>query len=128
MWPDVELVVTRYLRARLGPGVRVVNELPSALETRLPLVCVILVDGDDDRITDAADVDVESYAATRTAMWELAERARSAMAAAEGTWVEGMVVDSVETIARPHPVTYSNPAVRKAVSTHRLTSRAQAPA
>ncbi|MFJ3084990.1 hypothetical protein [Streptomyces sp. NPDC086838] len=129
-WGDIELAATLILRTALTQA-RVVNELPADLEKKLPLVQVqILVGGGDDQVTDLALVDVDTFAPTRTAMWDLARDARAALLAAAGTHVPGasVVIDSVETNSRPAPVNYGNPAVRRATATYALTSRAQAPA
>ncbi|WP_437044468.1 hypothetical protein [Streptomyces angustmyceticus] len=129
MWGDVENAVAMWLRSQLGDGVRVVNELPTTLEKSLPLVQVQLLPGggDDDR-DDQAVVDVDTFAATRTAMWTVAERVRTAMLAAPGNVSGGVRIDRVTTDVRPGCVPYGNPALRRAVATYRLTSRAQAPA
>ncbi|MFD7319228.1 hypothetical protein [Streptomyces sp. NPDC059883] len=129
MWADIELTVMLWLRSQL-PGVRVTDELPDKVETRLPLIWVRVVGGGDDRISDTATVDVQAFAADRAAMWQLAERARAAMLAAGAQWVPGarVVIDTVDTIERPNEVPYGNPALRRAVASYALTSRAQASA
>lgn len=129
-WGDIEYAAMLVLRAGL-PSVRVVNELPTNLETQLPLVQVqILPGGGDDQVTDTALVDVDCFAGTRTNMWDLARKARAVLLAASGQHIPGarVVIDSVETSSRPAPVSYGNPAIRRAVATYALTSRAQAPA
>lgn len=129
-WGDIEYAATLILRVAL-PGARVVNELPADLDKKLPLVQVqILPGGGDDQVTDTALVDVDVFAATRTGMWDLARDSRAALLAASGQHVPGarVVIDSAETSSRPAPVSYGNPAIRRAVATYALTSRAQAPA
>ncbi|WP_329356969.1 hypothetical protein [Streptomyces anulatus] len=130
LWGDIEHAAALIVRTAM-PGTRVVNELPADLEKKLPLVQVqILPGGGDDGVTDTALVDVDTFAATRTAMWDLARDVRAALLAAAGTHVPGarVVIDTVETTSRPAPVSYGNPAIRRAVATYALTSRAQAPA
>lgn len=128
MWPDIELAVMLGLRPQLS-GVRVTDELPPQLETKLPLVLVQLVPGGgDNRIEDEAILDVAAFAADRAAMWALAERARTAMLRLNGSYAGGLRIDTVDTESRPGEVPYGNVAVRRAIATYRLTSRAQAPA
>ncbi|WP_326592851.1 hypothetical protein [Streptomyces brevispora] len=129
MWADIELALMKGLRPLL-PGVRVVDELPDKVETRLPLVSVQVAGGADDRVTDTVTVDIAAFAATRAAMWVLAEQARVAMHALAATHISGMglVIDTVETASRPVEVPYGNPALRRAIATYEVASRAQAPA
>ncbi|QBI53425.1 phage tail termination protein [Streptomonospora litoralis] len=132
-WPDAELVVTVYLAGELA-DVRLCNELPADLADVVPLIAVRRVPGGgDDRVTDEADVDVECFGADRGAAWVLTRRMRAAMHALGGTYVAlpdggGAVVDTADTDAGPGEVPYSNKAVRRTVTTYRLTARAQAPA
>lgn len=122
--PDIEYAATLWLRAR-HPGVRVVNELPSTLEQGLPLLLVAVVPGGgDDGVSGIAVLDVQSFAATRTAMWQLADGAHESMLAMRGQHAGGLAVDDVEPDALPGFVTYNNPAVRRAVASYRLTRRA----
>ncbi|MER7696165.1 hypothetical protein [Streptomyces sp. NPDC096095] len=127
LWADVELLVMTGLRPLL-PGVRVVDELPDRLETRVPLVSVLVVGGGDDEITDTATVDVAAFAATRAAAWALAEQTRRAMHALAATHNAGqkVVIDDVSTQERPAVVPYGNPAVRRAVATYAVSTRTRA--
>ncbi|MYR37047.1 hypothetical protein GTX14_09865 [Streptomyces sp. SID4944] len=124
MWADVELLVMTGLRPLL-PGVRVVDELPDKLETRVPLVQVLVVGGADDRVTDTATVDVVAFAATRAAVWALAEQTRVAMHTLAATHqpAQKAVIDDVTTAQRPTVVPYGNPAVRRAIATYALSAR-----
>lgn len=127
LWADVELLVMTGLRPLL-PGVRVVDELPDRLETRVPLVSVLVVGGTDDRITDSPTVDVICFAATRAETWALAEKSRRAMHALAATHDPGqkVVIDDVRTEERPAIVPYGNPAVRRAVATYTVSARTRA--
>lgn len=127
MWADIELAVMTGLRPLL-PGVRVVDELPDRLETRIPLVSVRVVGGGDDQVTDTATVDVEAFAATRAAMWALAEQTRAAMHALAATHNPGqkVVIDDVTTAARPAEVPYGNPALRRAIASYAVATRERA--
>lgn len=123
MWGDVELAVAAHLRARMT-GVRVANEVPSNLESALPVVVVRVVPGGgDDRITDTAAIDVEAFAVGRDAMWALAEQARGHLLAASGIPAGGLLLDAVITTGRPGEVPYGNPAVRRAIATYEVTTR-----
>ncbi|KDN73916.1 hypothetical protein DF19_41700 [Streptomyces olindensis] len=127
-WGDVEQATAVWLRSRHA-GVRVANELPADLEKKLPLVRVqVTPGGGEDGTTGVTLLDVETFAATRTAMWDLARKVHTSMLALAGQYVGALVIDSVSTDSRPAPVDYGNPALRRAVATYRLTSRAQAPA
>ncbi|MDX2538584.1 hypothetical protein [Streptomyces scabiei] len=127
-WGDVEQAAALWLRGR-HTGVRVVNELPADLEKKLPLVQVqVTPGGGEDGTTGVTLLDVETFAATRTGMWDLARAVHTSMLALAGEYADGLVIDTVSTDARPAPVPYGNPALRRAVATYRLTSRAQAPA
>jgi hypothetical protein len=127
-WGDIEQATAVWLRSRHA-GVRVANELPADLEKKLPLVQVqVTPGGGEDGTTGVTLVDVETFAGTRTAMWDLARTVHTSMLALAGQYVGDLVIDSVSTDSRPAPVDYGNPALRRAVATYRLTSRAQAPA
>ncbi|MGW4728092.1 tail completion protein gp17 [Streptomyces shenzhenensis] len=123
MWPDMELAVIKGVRAQLG-GPRVTDEVPAGVEKLLPVVVVQVAGGGDDRISDTVTVDVEAFAADRSAMWQLAERARAAVHALEASVAGGVVIDTVDTVQRPVEVPYGNPNLRRAVATYSLTTRA----
>lgn len=127
MWADIELAVITGIGPGL-PGVRVTDELPDKLETRLPLVWVQVAGGADDQVTDTVTVDVHSFAATRGATWALAELTRTAMHALTATHVPGQkaVIDDVTTAERPALVPYGNPALRRAVATYTVSMRERA--
>lgn len=127
-WGDIEQAAALWLRPR-HPDVRVVNELPADLEKKLPLVQVqVTPGGGEDSTTGVTLLDVETFGASRTAMWDLARTVHTSMLALAGRSSGGLVIDSVSSDMRPAPVAYNNPALRRAVATYRLTSRAQAPA
>lgn len=127
-WGDLEQSAALWLRSRHA-GVRVANELPADLDKKVPLVQVqVTPGGGEDGPTAVTLIDVDTFAATRTQMWELARAVHTSMLALAGQYIGALVVDSVTSDSRPAPVAYGNPALRRAVATYRLTSRAQAPA
>ncbi|MDX2538881.1 tail completion protein gp17 [Streptomyces scabiei] len=111
------------MRAHLV-GVRVTDEVPARVETLGPVVVVQVAGGADAHTSDTATIDVEAFAADRAAMWQLAERARQAVHALAAAVAGGVVIDTVDTLQRPVPVPYANPAVRRAIATYTLTTRA----
>lgn len=127
-WGDLEQAVAVWLRSR-HTGVRVANELPTDLEKKLPLVQVqVTPGGGENGTTGETLLDIDTFAATRTQMWDLARAVHTSMIALAGQYVGALVIDSVSSDSRPAPLDYGNPALRRAVATYRLTSRAQAPA
>lgn len=127
-WGDLEQAVAVWLRGR-HTGVRVVNELPTDLELKLPLVQVqVTPGGGEENTTGTTLLDIDMFGANRTAMWDLARKVHTSMLALAGQYVGALVIDSVSSDTRPAPVDYGNPKLRRAVATYRLTSRAQAPA
>lgn len=127
-WGDVEQAVALWLRSR-HTGVKVANELPADLEKKLPLVQVqVTPGGGEEGTTGVTLLDVQTFAANRTAMWDLARTVHTSMLALAGQRSGGLVIDAVSSDSRPAPLDYGNPALRRAVATYRLTSRAQAPA
>lgn len=129
-WPDAELVVTVYLTGELG-DVQLCNETPADLGDVVPLIAVRRVPGGgDDRVSDQALVDVECFGADRGAAWVLTQRMRAAMHALGGAHVSlpsgsGALVDTAATDNGSGEVPYANKAVRRTVTTYRLTCRAQ---
>lgn len=123
VWPDMEVAVMTGMRARLT-GVRVTAEVPPKVETVLPVVVVQVAGGADTHTSDTVTVDVEAFAADRASMWQLAERARRAVHALAAAVAGTVVIDTVDTVQRPVPVPYGNPAVRRAIATYTLTTRA----
>ncbi|MDX2539796.1 hypothetical protein PV437_42585 [Streptomyces scabiei] len=123
MWPDIELAVMKGMRTHLT-GVRVTDEVPPKVETLGPVVVVQVAGGADSHTSDTATIDVEAFAADRAAMWQLAERARQAVHALAASVAGDVVIDTVDTVQRPVPVPYGNPAVRRAIATYTLTTRA----
>lgn len=120
-WPDLELLARTWLVTEL-PG-RVVTVLPARLEESLPVTRLSRGPGADDGITDAPLLDVETFAATRAQMWQLAEQTRQLLHQMAGRAVYGHLVDTVDTATGPVWVSYENPAVHRAVASYRVAFR-----
>lgn len=121
-WPDLHKLAVVHFTASLS-GVWVSTRVPADLEERLPALRVIRGPGDDDGITDAPLLDVESFAASEGAVWGLAEDARQAAHALAGSAVSGALVDSVTTATGPVYLDYGNPAVWRVVASYRVQFR-----
>ncbi|WP_317915628.1 hypothetical protein [Clostridioides difficile] len=120
---DPEKTVIGWLSEHLA-GVTVRNETGTTLTP--PLVRVTLSPGGGGDDLDAvASVDVECFGADRAAMWALAWRMHAAMLRLAGNASRGSHIDTVAVAAFPGYVEYGNPAVRRAIGTYELTSRAQ---
>lgn len=120
-WPDIQKLAVAHLSTALG--VRVATRTPDDLETAMPMVRVRRGPGTDDGITDSPLLDVEAFAATEQAAWDLAEDARQAVHDLDGRSVDGALVDDVTTAAAPVAVDWGNPAVHRFVASYRLDLR-----
>jgi len=122
---DVELLLIQWLRAQLGSGVVVrdeldnnlLNELPTAQVERLPA-------GDDDGYRlDRALVDVDVYAATRGSAIALALQIRGLLLGSlPGSTAGGAVVGKVRTVAAPGVRPYENTGLRRIGATYEIYS------
>lgn len=104
---------------------RTVTRLPAAerLTAALPLVRVHRVGGADDRLTDTARVDLETFAADYDTASALARTVHTAALALGNTVVDGVLVDTVETVSAPMWVDYENPNVQRFVATYEAAVR-----
>jgi hypothetical protein len=119
-WPDIHPLAVTYLGARLA--VRVATKVPTDVDTLPGFVRVTRGPGSDDGITDAPLLDVEAFAPSERAAWDLAERAREAMHDLAGAAVNGVLVDTVSTATAPVRVDYS-PNVERFVASYRMNLR-----
>lgn len=124
LFADVEQLVVLLLADALD--CRVSTELPAHIETVLPVVRVSRTGGPDDKITDSARIDVETFHSDRGRSWDLAQQAREAMHAAAHTVVGGRLIDTVDTETAPMWIDYANDSVRRYTATYRVTSRIRA--
>ena len=121
---DIESLLIAHLEARLS--VRAVTRLPAKFELALPIIRVTRTGGPDDGLNDRARIDVETFAATRPASWDLSEDARQAMLGAAHTVVAGRLIDTVSTDTGPRWVDYANDSVQRYMASYTVTSRIRA--
>lgn len=120
---DAELFVRNWLAAQF-PTARVVTELPANLEQVLPVIQVTRFGGvDDTLVLDHPSIDIDTYAATRTATRDLNGQVRSALRLHfPGYAAGGAAVQSVTTISGVRVFdSYPNPNLRRANSAYRIT-------
>lgn len=120
-FPDVEQAVISLLTG-LGTAD---TETPSNLVANLPFIRVNRIGGTNDRITDAARVDVNIYAVKRTDAATLAETVRQRMLSYPHviTIPVACVLDDVITDVAPNEVPWGDPAIRRFTSSYRVTAR-----
>lgn len=122
MYADVEALLVAYLTPT--PGVRGVSvELPQDVLTQLPWILVNRVSGGDDYITDTATVDVESFHDNRGDARTLARTVHALMMRLRHTAVNGVLVDSVETITGPQWINYDDENLKRYVASYLVESR-----
>ena len=119
---DAETLVRGWLATQFPSPTRVVTELPADLGA-VPTIQVTRFGGSDDWITlDAANIDVDTFAATRDASRSLAGQVRSALRLhLPGYAANGAAVQSVTTISAPRWVPYDNTSLRRFVASYRIT-------
>lgn len=121
-WPNVERQVVAWLIAQTGRPV--FTETPETLAAHLPAYQIERIGGSDEfEIGKAIQVEVNSLAATRPAMWDAVADVETAMAllASNGTedWYVDDVSETFSAAVAPHP----NDGVRRATATYSLTIR-----
>ena len=121
MWPDIEAALIAHLNATLS--VRAATSTPGNLESLPGFVRVSRAPGSDDGITDSPTVDVEAFAPTRPAAWDLAAEVREVIHGLKGRRVAGLLFDVAETNVTPHWVDYRNPKVHRYVALYRFRYR-----
>jgi hypothetical protein len=115
-------LVRGWLATQFPSPIRVVTELPADLAAT-QVIQVTRFGGSDDFITlDAANVDIDVFAATRDASRTLAEQVRTAVRLhLPGYATGGAAVQSVTTISAPRWVPYDNTNLRRFVASYRIT-------
>jgi hypothetical protein len=124
-FPDVETLLVGWLSGHLA-GMRVVTDTPSNLASLLPVVQVTRFGGGDHSVAlDVANIDVDTYAATRQGAAELAEQVRYALLfILPGQNNKGVVVTRTDTLIGPSWRAYENTALRRFGATYQLTVHA----
>jgi hypothetical protein len=123
-FPDVELLLTWWLRAQL-PGVRVVAELPANVESHIPLLWVTRIGGRAlvTGLVDQPRVDVDAFARSYQAAAELAVTVQSLIPTMRGVTTGGGVVAYAAEEIGPNRRPEYNPHVRRFGATYVLTIR-----
>lgn len=133
VWPDVEALVRAWLVANVASAPNIRTETNSTFATptpdptmTMPLVLIQRIPGgstDENGSTDTAAVDVECYGATRTAMWALYSEVHAWMLRLSGQSTPKGAVDEVTVANGVGEVNYSNPNVRRCVTTYHVSTR-----
>lgn len=125
MFADVESLLVTYLAAIAGvQGVSV--DLPQDVRNHLPFVQVTRVGGGDDYVTDSATVDVDVFHNSRANSSEVARTVHAAMMHLRHTSINGVLVDSVETITGPLWIDYEDEHLLRYVATYLVETRVTA--
>lgn len=126
-WADVEAGVLDAL-ADLAPGS---NETPADLDRRLTapgsgFYRVRRIGGQPvDEVTDAAQVDVETFAVGRDAAFTLARAAWDRLTLTPGLVGGPVRFDRITTVLAPFEAPNDNPRVTRFLATYRVTARRQ---
>jgi hypothetical protein len=118
-WPDAEAVVIGWLR---GQGFDARAELDNNLANELPIVHVQSVGGDDDGFRlERALIEIDVYAATRTAAAQLAQQVRGLLhTEMRGSADDQAVFGRVDTVSRPAWRPYENTGLRRIGATYAI--------
>lgn len=125
-FPDVEDVIVTLLEDDAGGADHAGTVIPTDLKDRLPFVFIYRFGGRDDRITDVASIEIDTFAATRADGMALAETLRQRLTSAPHnvTTEDGVVVvDTVSTLEAPREVPYGDSDVRRFASAFSVSLR-----
>ena len=122
MYADVEELLVAYL---VPVGTTSV-ELPNDAQNHLPFIRVTRIGGQDDYITDVANVDLDCFGSTRKQAKDTALAVQALMLQLRHTRVNGVLVDQVETILGPTWVDYQDEHLKRYVLTYAVSSRVTA--
>lgn len=127
MYADVELLIVGWLPTVLE-GVRSCTDLPANLEQAVPLVQVARFGGSDQsHALDAANVAVDSFAATRADASTLAEQVRQAfLYRLPGLVLGTTTITRVATIGAPVWSPYGNSTVRRYAGSYQIVAQTRA--
>ncbi len=119
---DQERLVVRHAKA-FDSTLRVVTDLPTPLESGLPLIQVIAAAGTaDGQVTAYPRVDLYCFAATRSAVWSLTARSVELMRSLAAAEVDGQGIDAVNVMMRPYFLAWS-PTVPRTIGTYEIQLR-----
>lgn len=119
---DVETLLIGWLQGQLGPSVVVRDEVDNMLADELPTVQVERAAGDDDGFRlDRALIDVNVYAASRSAAAALSATIRALMLTVlRGSTTGGGVVAGVTVVTAPAWRPYENITLRRYGATYQV--------
>lgn len=122
VWPNAEKFVRAWIMAHTGR--MVYTETPGKLEGDPPVYQVTRVGGSDRSQHDKrVNIEVDSIAVSRGAMWDAAAAVQTAMDSLAANGDEQWYVDDVEEIFAPAVEPYENSTVKRATATYALTLR-----
>lgn len=117
-WADAEDIGLELLEEAGAPVV-----LATPVELNPPLTVVRCVGGTDDRITNVARLQIQSYGRTRVEARDLAELSRQVVLASGATSVAGTSIDRARTEQAPSFVDYGQPGIHRYIATYRIEYR-----
>ena len=121
---EAETLVRGWLATQFPtPTYRVVTELPANLADVVPVIQVTRFGGADRfTVLDDANIDVDTFGATRDGARNLGGLVRSALILhLPGVQTGGGIVTAVSTISAPRWVPYDNTNLRRFVASYRIT-------
>lgn len=122
VFPDVHEVLFEVLVPAFVDDQHIGTVTPADLETRLPFVRVRRIGGPSTLITDRPRLDVEVYAATIGAAFQMSREIQQALISGPRSTTAG-IIDRCTTEVGPREAPYENTAVRLVMGTYRLSLR-----
>lgn len=122
MYADAEALLVTYL----APAGTVSTDLPNAAQGQMPFIQVTRIGGQDDYLTDVANVDLDCFGTTRTQAMDCARAVQGLMLQLRHTRVNGVLVDQVESILGPTWVNFQDEHLQRYVMTYAISSRVTA--
>lgn len=118
-WPDVEAALEDILEDLAPTG----TTTPAKLQETLPFIRIERFGGDDDRITDANLITIDTFAAVRADSKALAETIRARLLSGPLT-TGSTTLDTTTTATAPSEVPWSDDqSIRRFSATYRITAR-----
>lgn len=126
LWPDVEALLCQWIAANVPGVATVATKTPSAPAgfdgTNTPFVQVHRIGGRDDRISDAARIDIDVYA-TEEEAHDISELIRQSLRRLSGTSFNGQTIDRVITEVAPGYFDFVNTEVQRYIATYTVETR-----